>query len=298
MNQPFSLQLQVTNICASKCIMCKKKTWPQEEMHDEVLNKVLSDEDLLGNRNLSILLTGGDPFLYSKLDYLIDTLSRREIPIGILTAGNINVDWEKYVKNQNIKWIRVSQDASNPDTYIKMRSVDKFEKVMESIRSLDLLSKKYNRKPFFLRVNFTRTNINVGQEDELRKMLPGVNIRTWGLTWGKDEKIARNYNISDTTFRYCGILNHKAIIDTDGKVYPCCYLMHELDYYDNKERYKWVYGIIDKKTSFADVFYSDTAIRIRDWLYDRRLEECKYCVCYASENDIFQKRLEDDGYFL
>ncbi len=298
MDNMFSLQLQVTNVCLSRCIMCKKKTWPQEEISDEVLNKVLEDEDLLENKNLSILLTGGDPFLYSKLDFLIDILSDRKIPIGLLTAGNMSVDWEKYVNNLNIKWIRVSQDASNCDTYIKIRNVDKFEKVMESIKDLDRLSKKYNRKPTFLRVNFTRMRENIGQEDELKKLLPGVNIRTWGLTWRKDEDIARDYNILETTFRYCIIPNNKAIIDTDGKVYPCCYLMHELDYYSDKDRDMWVCGVVNNVTSFTEVFNSENAKNIRDSLYDKRLKECKYCICYEAENVIFQKRLEDDGYFL
>ena len=59
-----SLQINVTNICASNCIMCKKKTWPQNHMSKNLMDWILADKR---SKISSVFLSGGDPLLHPEI---------------------------------------------------------------------------------------------------------------------------------------------------------------------------------------------------------------------------------------
>ncbi|MFX0141433.1 MAG: radical SAM protein [Candidatus Hodarchaeota archaeon] len=102
------------------------KTYPFEKLY--LLKKF--------NPRAMVLTGGGEPTVYSsdgkKFDDLINELIQLfpHLQIGLLTNGTFfpKGEWAK-----KIKWVRVSIDSNNKDTYREIKGFDKFDKVWGSI---------------------------------------------------------------------------------------------------------------------------------------------------------------------
>ncbi len=298
----LSIQIDVSTKCASKCMSCRKKTWPQIDMPLGLLDLIMSDFIFDSNLVHSVCLSGGDPLMYPHIDYLIDLLSKKKIMIGILTAGNFNIDWEKYIRNHQIKWIRFSIDGGDRETYKKLRGVDTFDKVISNVFGAYWLSQKYNRDSDLLRVNFTRSIDNIGHEEKLEEIFKDTSVpmKTWPILHREEMRREYDYKGGELIDKFpCNIVNSHLVIDTDGKVYPCCHLHYELIEFEDKTRDKFCYGQIDRNNSISDIFFKRAKGK-REYLCNNawKLEDCRYCGRYKVENMMYWKLKEDGGHFL
>lgn len=124
-----SLTLFATNRCNSKCQICG--IWKQEPKKDLPLKIIV---DLLESKyvepNLTtIILNGGEFILHPQKDEIVDITKSLGFQVSLLTNGLLPELVIDFIKEHKIDAVGVSLDGL-PETYIKIRGVDGYQKVI------------------------------------------------------------------------------------------------------------------------------------------------------------------------
>ncbi len=143
MAPPICVQLLVTNRCSNSCKMCNHyrlynhKT-QKKEMTNEEICCVLDQLKIVGTK--SIIISGGEPLCRDNIFDLLDYASKR-LSVGLLTNGvkaggqPINATEAKRMAS-SCKWVQVSLDSLNPQTYKEVRGSETMEAAITSIKHL------------------------------------------------------------------------------------------------------------------------------------------------------------------
>jgi MoaA/NifB/PqqE/SkfB family radical SAM enzyme len=140
---PQIVELDPTTNCSFSCPDCisanllNGPTFSQESIHDLV--DELSDIGVKG----IILIGGGEPMMFPKFDKLLKHCNNNKIHVGITTNGLLI---DKYVEEIALftDWVRVSLDASNEETFQKIRPnrvKNSFSQILSGIKSLNQIKK-------------------------------------------------------------------------------------------------------------------------------------------------------------
>ena len=157
---PHSIQLELTNKCNTKCMHCKRYTWPNsEEMSTERINNLLDELGRL--RVQSITLSGGEPTLREDFIDILRYAYIKGLKVGVLSNGlNIKPELaDALAKYSN--WVRISLDASSAETYQRVRGDrDDFEKVLVSLKNLGEANRR-NSKLCRIGICYSIQNLNI-----------------------------------------------------------------------------------------------------------------------------------------
>ena len=133
-----TLRISLLSQCNFGCVYCTDDLG--SNMSGK--NSTLSTDELLGmvqkihaELNLkSVRLTGGEPLLYPKLEYLIKGLSLIGIEEIKMTSNGFLLEKKaKLLFDAGLREINISLDAANPADFFKMTRRDKFEEVKKGI---------------------------------------------------------------------------------------------------------------------------------------------------------------------
>ena len=118
--------------------------------------------------------------------------------------------------------IFISIDATNPRTYKEQRLVDNYRKVVKNIEGF--LEVRGNNTFPALRVNFLKTTVNEGQEEEFLEQWKGkadfVGIQVMNELPDKESGVQRE---EDNRENYrCSFPFKLLTIDHSGQILPCC----------------------------------------------------------------------------
>ncbi|MFA6417220.1 MAG: radical SAM protein [Patescibacteria group bacterium] len=190
---PFTLRLDLTVDCNFGCPYClyqsqastiqkdSKYVYPASSKLDDL--RLIKLIRLFAKRGLksAIITGGGEPFVYPKLEKILDVLFRYKIEVGIITNGTkLNSGFiEKYSSNQYLKWIRISLDATCERTWQLMHKPHDHSSFAETIANIELLTGNKDRN-FLVGINFLVTPINYREiisAYDLTKKLDADNIR-------------------------------------------------------------------------------------------------------------------------
>ncbi len=127
--------LNVSQKCPLKCVYCySSSTISGSELDREDINIVAREIEKINPR--LVIVSGGEPLLYSNIEYMLQELSRRDIRIVISSNGMfINEEKIKLLKNYNIDYVGISLDIPSQDDS-KIRVGSCFNKIVETIRML------------------------------------------------------------------------------------------------------------------------------------------------------------------
>ena len=124
---PVSVKMYLTDRCNITCSYCiYADRISNRELSIEEAKKVIDKLKKMGVR--SIVLTGGEPTLYKKLESFGKYAFDLGLDLGLITNGIIYPEIFKY-----LKWVRISLDTSNRNTYSKMKGSDGMESVLDNI---------------------------------------------------------------------------------------------------------------------------------------------------------------------
>lgn len=140
---PKIVELDPTTNCSFSCPDCisadllNGPTFSQESMHD--LIDELSEIGIEG----VILIGGGEPMMFPKFDKLLRHCNNNKIHVGITTNGLLI---DRYVEEIALftDWTRVSLDASNEETFQKIRpnrAKKSFLRILNGIKRLNRIKK-------------------------------------------------------------------------------------------------------------------------------------------------------------
>ncbi len=134
---PFHVTLELTNKCNFKCRYCYNNSSPANR--EEITSPIKLLEELKENGVWSIELSGGEPFLHSSINDILEFALENFGMIGILTNGTlINEEVCRKVKKFSDKVVfQVCLDSSNPLELEKITNVkDSFNRILKAMRLL------------------------------------------------------------------------------------------------------------------------------------------------------------------
>ena len=174
---PKILYLESTNRCDLKCSGCILYRGSWEPARDISLKEVAMITDQLPELEQIFLHGIGEPLLNNELFEIIRHLKGRDVYVlfnsnGILLRGQRQHD----LIQAGLDELRVSLDAASSHGYRKMRNSDKFEQVVENLRSFILLQKQQRATRPKLSLWFLGTKANISELPGFVKLAAEIGI--------------------------------------------------------------------------------------------------------------------------
>ncbi|MDI6704281.1 MAG: radical SAM protein [bacterium] len=137
------LEIEVTNDCNLKCIMCPRTSEMSREinyMDFELFKKIVDETDVL-----SIHFSGlGEPLLHPQIKEMFTYAKEKGLEVGLWTNGiELTEDLSKEILERGfLDYIIFGLDADTKETYTKVKGVDVFDKAIENITRFLRLKKE------------------------------------------------------------------------------------------------------------------------------------------------------------
>lgn len=313
---PIYVRIKPTNRCNQNCYYCHYKNPyldldqynPTDEIKREKMLEIVQDFKEIGVKAVTFS-GGGEPLLYTYIEEAMEKLIEAGIDLSIITNGSL-LHGKKAELLSRAKWVRISLESGNEDTYSKIRGVnrDAFKLICDNIENFVLIKKPGCE----LGVNYVVGPSNfqeVYQTGKLMKEL-GVNHIKYTALMGCDaEKIHKPFkaevisqiheltdenddnfhviNLYESDFEqnavfgrnyaFCAIKDYVTVIAANSKIYYC----HDKAYLSEGE-----VGDISKQ-SFKDVWFSEETTK--RFLAFNPAEVCKHHCVYDDRNELLNK---------
>ena len=183
---PKSIQLEITNACNLRCIMCDRWKWGsthKEELTSDELFSLFDELSSLGTQH--ILISGGEPLLRKDFNEIIRYITQKGIKVTIITNGVFLTEDLATVLIESDATIIISLDASNEEIYSQIRGRQGvFPIIIKNISALANL-RDINEKGYIsMHMVIQKQNLNdVLPFFNLGKKL-NVNTISYGLVHG------------------------------------------------------------------------------------------------------------------
>jgi MoaA/NifB/PqqE/SkfB family radical SAM enzyme len=299
---PLSVHFEITNRCNSRCNHCERWKWKNQKELDT--HNILNIIDILTFLKVKTLtIGGGEPFLYTGLNSVLEKCKKNKIRIGVTSNGLLlNKNNSKILIN-NCDWIRLSLDAFDKETYKKVRGIPNFEKVVFNINNLLKYRKTANHLK--IAINFVIQKNNYFTipmlEDFLKKCF--VDFISFKLPHGNGNFLLSLNELYDLLSILKQIVRRKVIKSRTNLVQLYNTLNNELDLRDielgyptktyyNRRRYlcfvPFFFITIDPLGYCypCDYLYYDTRSEA-EYIIDRKKYEIGNIL---NLNDLFEKR--------
>ncbi len=131
---PVEAYFEVANRCNSKCATCPLTFSPQEQARQLSLGEFTALVEQLPDLRRAVLQGVGEPLLNRDLAPMIAHLKQR----GVYTVFNTNAALltrrrQVELVHSELDELRISLDGSTPETYLKVRGIPAFERVIANV---------------------------------------------------------------------------------------------------------------------------------------------------------------------
>lgn len=174
---PRTLYIELTNRCNLRCKGCilYRRSW--EPDRDVSLEELATIADQLPDLEKIFLHGIGEPLLNKELLEIIRYLKGRDVYVlfnsnGILLRGQR----QDGLIQAGLDELRISLDAASPQGYKKIRNSDKFEQVIENLRSFISLQKQQRVSHPRLSLWFLGTKDNISELPGFVKLAAEIGI--------------------------------------------------------------------------------------------------------------------------
>ncbi len=204
-------------------------------------------------------LTGsGEPTVHPQHKQVMEYILSKGLDLAVVTNGLILREGVEEIYSK-CKWVRISVDAGNADTYSKMRVVSKqsFDKTLSNIRKI-VETIKRNNSDTIVGVGFVTTAENYREIYEATKLIKSLGVNNIRISAmfnpdnfeyfkefyqeAKQNAANAKLDFEDKSFtvfnrfgdrvqdlidenpdyKFCGYMNVNTIIAGDQNVYTCC----------------------------------------------------------------------------
>ena len=272
---PPNIQIEPTSICNFRCVMCYqadksfsgKSHGHMGHMDFELYKKII--DEIEGNIEAVTLASRGEPTLNPKIIEMVQYSKNKFLGFKINTnASMLNENLINNLLDANFAEIVFSVDATDKDTYEKIRINGKYEKIMSN---LELFSKiKKNNFPNSNTITkISGVKIKEAQNVEEMKKKVGKYVDVVQLVDYTPWESSYNNPVGYTN-EPCHQLWHRMFVWQDGKVNPC-------DYDYKSELSKWNV----KNNSISEIWNSKEYNKYRSMHLDnmrKSLYPCDRCT--------------------
>lgn len=204
---PQQVQIEITNKCNLRCVMCDRWKWIKDEAAAQSLTTKelchLFDElSKVGVKK--ILLTGGEPLIREDFCTIIEYLSRLKIQTCIFTNGTLMNAQKAAVLVAANATVFFSIDGVSKTHDIIRGVPSAYEKAMEGVRTI-LSARKENHSTCHVLINFTVQKANVKDIVPIFEVANelGVDTVTYNLVHGKPDVVPNEKELSSVREEFC-----------------------------------------------------------------------------------------------
>jgi MoaA/NifB/PqqE/SkfB family radical SAM enzyme len=131
---PVEAYFEVANRCNSKCATCPLTFSPQEQARQLSLDEFKALVEQLPDLRRAVLQGVGEPLLNRDLAHMIAHLKLRDVYTVFNTnAALLTRRRQVELVDSGLDELRVSLDGSTPETYLKVRGIPAFERVIANV---------------------------------------------------------------------------------------------------------------------------------------------------------------------
>ena len=178
---PIYIRIKPTNYCNHKCYYCsyadselglRDSVNRQDQISWEKMQEIISDMADMGVKAVTFS-GGGEPLVYP---YIVETMRRilnAGIDLSIITNGQM-LKGERAEVLTKAKWVRISFDSANAETYSKVRQLPlkAFDEVCDNICQFS----KVKQNNCELGINFVINHENADQVYDMAKMVRELGV--------------------------------------------------------------------------------------------------------------------------
>jgi len=230
LDYPLIINVEPTNACNLKCVMCPRRFSNRKigYMEMETFEKIINDIKEFGIVFRLFLQKDGEPLLHPELESMIRMAKAKRVAkmVSVITNGVLlSPKRARELIRSGIDDISISLDAAKETTYRQLKSSGSLEEVEENVRGLLNLRKELGRSKPIIRVRMVDLRENCGEREAFFKKWESVAdfvevipFHTWK---GAIEDLSPD-GIPVCERYPCSLLWYTAVINWDGSLSPCC----------------------------------------------------------------------------
>jgi radical SAM protein with 4Fe4S-binding SPASM domain len=245
-NQPWAATIEPSAICQLSCPECpvgmKQLSRNEKLMQPATFDKILGN--LCPKTFYLNLYFQGEPLLDADIFRKIELARAKKMFVLLSTnAQAIDSNSASQIVDSGLSKVVVSLDGINQETYEKYRVGGSFEKTISAIKLLNSVKKKLGSKTPIIEVQMLVFSFNEHQLQELKQIATKAgadkvvykaaqfyNAENAAKWLPKNSKYSRYQRIESNSIelshkapRICKRLWQTLVVETDGRVVPCCY---------------------------------------------------------------------------
>lgn len=130
---PVTCEIDPSNLCQCNCVFCLYAKYRKDNkvfLDWGIYRKLLKDLLKIGTKSITFT-GGGEPLTHPKFSLMAELAWMAGFEIGLITNG---IDLQKIEHPEDFKFVRISLDAPDSKTYLKVKGVKGFHKVLWNIK--------------------------------------------------------------------------------------------------------------------------------------------------------------------
>ncbi len=174
---PRSLYLETTNRCDSKCQTCARTFNSVEPPKDLTLAELKRIVDQFPVLDRVVLHGIGEPLLNRELFPMVAYLKARGTAVLFNSdAITLTPPRARQLIESGLDEYRVSMDAATRETYLKVRGVDRFDRVVGNVQTLVELQRTLERPAPRVSLWFTAMRANLEELPAFVRLAAGIGV--------------------------------------------------------------------------------------------------------------------------
>lgn len=178
---PIYIRIKPTNCCNHKCYYCsyadselglRDSVERQDQIPWEKMKEIISDISEMKVKAVTFS-GGGEPLVYPYIVEAMQKILDAKIDLSIITNGQL-LKGERAEVLSHAKWVRISLDSANAETYSQIRQISKeaFEEVCGNIMRFA----EIKQKDCELGINVVINRVNADQVYDIAKMVKNLGV--------------------------------------------------------------------------------------------------------------------------
>lgn len=163
---PLHFQLEPARGCNLRCRMCQVPDYTPDQWKNMSLEQFKLIFDQIQPTNVA-LSGSGEPFLNPELLDIVRYAKAGHA--SVLTTTNFTLCTKKLeeIVRSGLDLIKISLDATTPETYQKVRGVDRFDLIVRDLEELQAVKKRLGSATPYVRLQFVLQADNLGEIEEM-----------------------------------------------------------------------------------------------------------------------------------
>ncbi len=175
--RPRSLYLETTNRCDSRCQTCARTFNTVEPPKDLTLAELKRIVDQFSLLDRVVLHGVGEPLLNRELFQMIAYLKAKGTTVLFNSdAITLTPPRARQLIESDLDEYRVSMDAAIRETYLKIRGVDRFDRVVGNVHTLMELQRTLGRTTPRVSLWFTAMRVNLEELPAFVRLAAGMGV--------------------------------------------------------------------------------------------------------------------------